>query len=108
MASREAREAVIKKAAQEVRNGGIHVRRTLPNDALSPTPKSWKILVCPDCGIDTLPPGAFRTRCSKCNCFFATQDERPEDRVEDGWWWQHYGHQYARAGKTIEVVACNS
>lgn len=65
--------------------------------------QTWQIVVCPECRVTVLPPGAFRTRC-ECGCFFAREDERPDDRERTPEWWSRNGWKYAKPGLTITVV----
>lgn len=65
--------------------------------------QEWTIYVCPGCGETTLPPACIRWRCSECDTFFATSDERPEKRHESPEWWKRHERNYAQPGRPVQV-----
>lgn len=75
--------------------------RVMPVESLEGT---FTVYVCPDCAQTTLPPGAFRWRCSKCGCFYATTDERPDERERTPEWWARYSWQYAQPGRPVTMA----
>lgn len=63
----------------------------------------WTIYVCPGCRKTTLPPGCIRWRCSECDTYFATSDERPEKRHKSPQWWARNERNYASPGQAVRV-----
>lgn len=63
----------------------------------------WTIYVCPGCRKTTLPPGRIRWRCAECDTYFATSDERPEERHKSPQWWARNERNYASPGQAVRV-----